>query len=148
MVRVSLRKHWERWVIMETNWLKRRTDRKILTAQDSHVEPGIDVGQLILKRHRCGIGGSVLLVSEWIWSKRYTNTPTPNPFNLATRFKLLLSHIHCKVSTHLHWAWRHLYEIPSDPHSVYSGSHPAHLKNTHRHDHFEKRGKNTVRTMC
>lgn len=28
-----------------------RTDRQVLTAQDSHVEPGVDVGQLILQRH-------------------------------------------------------------------------------------------------
>lgn len=34
--------------------------------------------------------------------------------------------------THLRWAWRHLYEIPSGPRSVYSGSHPTHLKYTHR----------------
>lgn len=37
-------------------------DRKRLTAQDSHVEPGVDVGQLILQRHRqeivcVGVGG-------------------------------------------------------------------------------------------
>lgn len=28
----------------------RRTYRQILTAQDSHVQPGIDVGQLILQK--------------------------------------------------------------------------------------------------
>lgn len=29
-----------------------RTDRQILTAQDSHVQPGVDVGQLILQKQK------------------------------------------------------------------------------------------------
>lgn len=35
----------------------RRTDRQTLTAQDSHVQPGVDVGQFILERQ----GGKVLM---------------------------------------------------------------------------------------
>lgn len=51
-----------------------RTDRQILTAQDSHVQPGVDVGQLILQKQK----GKVLMRScgRMILNESATCAPT------------------------------------------------------------------------
>lgn len=44
----------------------RRTYRQILTAQDSHVQPGIDVGQLILQKETWKVL-CVVVYDEFKW---------------------------------------------------------------------------------
>lgn len=84
--------------------LKSINEKETLTAQYTHIEPGIDVGQFILQKE------------GWV------------------RKLLILEHQNCtsqfgktRVKIDQHSAWKHLVGTPSDLHWACSDSHPAHL---------------------
>lgn len=99
---------------------KTRHERQILTAQDSHVEPGVDVGQLILQKqkvlffwvHGC-VRANLNEISPWaptlmpelLWTQTYIKHGriSAELHQVLAQFTLvLIQHIWKKTHTHTH----------------------------------------------